>query len=541
MNQFKDPGRPAAPQHTEHSLKASDNAGFSLPEIIVAMLIVGIVIVPLLTNFAVTARVNAGSLKTKDASDYADQIIETLQSYTPDEIDQQFGGSVDKFQIANVADANDFGRTNESFAVGGSDIKDIEKQEKGKPRYYFIRGAKASDNRTYDIQITYDPQNYAASGKADGSVHSYNLEEFPDSSSFSRSTTAIINPNDAHVTFPTDSEGKNIFDEKSQSYEFVNTTSYEENAVNGFYSVYTAYINAVREGFENLLDTKTDKPEGFTLKNEDFSDGESESVKKAKLRKNTDRYTVLMIEKSDSGKCVLSSYMQFQLAGDDDYKTMLLDQTSVRIRAEEKLGKLEDTDKNRLISEQEINDVVRTAAESVAASRNSDIVPCYKVFYNDDGYNRLENVYLMTKPLSSDFHADRIAVKFIAGAEKMYSSDSRLSIYAVPQLGLLNDKNPDSYIKPVITSISNDSLAGGIENRITDLATGLKGALLEIYYAKGWLNENTNFGMVSSNAHNSLVKTVTADLIYDIKVSVYESSGGSWKNKLIELNTSTQQ
>lgn len=534
-------GRPAAPRTADHQLHASDNAGFSLPEIIVAILIVGIVIVPLLTNFAVTACVNANSLRTKDVTDYAEQIIETLQSYTPDEVDEQFGCSTDSFKIADVSEAS-FGRTNERFEVSGSDINDIEKQEKGQLRYYFIRGAKAPDNRTYDIQITYDPRSYASSSKADGSVHAYNLEEIPDSSSFSRSTTAIINPNDAHVTFPTSADGKNIFDEKSQSYEFVNNTSYEENAVNGFYGVYTAYINAVREGFENLIDTKADKPEGFTLKNEDFSDGESESVKKARLRKNTDRYTVIIIEKSNSGKCILSSYMQFQLTGEDDYKTMLLDQTSVRIKAEEKLGKLEDKDKNRLISEQEINDVVKSAAESVAASRNSDIVPCYKVFYNDDGYNKLENIYLMTKPLSNDFHADRIAVKFADNsAEKMYSSDSRLGIYIVPQIGLLNDKNTDSYIKPVITSISSTSLGGGVENRIKDMATGLRGELLEMYYAKGWFAEDENFRLVSSNAHDSLVKNVSADLIYDVKVSVYESSGGSWKNKLIELDTSIQQ
>lgn len=90
-------GRPAAGQRASRapqapgSRRAHNNAGFSLPEIIVAMLIVGIVITPLLTNFAVTARVNAKSLKTKDVTDYAEQIIETLQSYTPDEVDEQFG------------------------------------------------------------------------------------------------------------------------------------------------------------------------------------------------------------------------------------------------------------------------------------------------------------------------------------------------------------------------------------------------------------------------------------------------------------------
>ena len=148
-------GRPAAGQRASRapqapgSRRAHNNAGFSLPEIIVAMLIVGIVITPLLTNFAVTAHVNAKSLKTKDVTDYAEQIIETLQSYTPDEVDEQFGSDkAEDFKIADISNTEtNYGRTDSSFKTDNRKDEEKAKAADGKPRYYFIRGAERQDIR----------------------------------------------------------------------------------------------------------------------------------------------------------------------------------------------------------------------------------------------------------------------------------------------------------------------------------------------------------------------------------------------------------
>ena len=537
-------GRPAAVQRASRapgSRRAHNNAGFSLPEIIVAMLIVGIVITPLLTNFAVTARVNAKSLKTKDVTDYAEQIMETLQSYTPDEVDEQFGSDkAEDFKIAEISNTKtNYGRTDSSFKTDDRKDADKAKAADGKPRYYFIRGAKAPSGRSYDVQITYDPTAYRTAGTADGSVHAYNLEEFPDSAAFSRSTTAIINPNDSHVTFPTGSDGKNIFDEDSQSYEFENNTSYEDMAVNGFYGVYTAFIGEVRTKFEDLLQQKGINS-SFVLKNEDLMDGLSESQKKAQLRNETLRYTLIMIDAAND-KVYLTSYLQFQLTDVGD--VYMMDKASVKEKARKKLVNLKsDVDEDITVTDDEINTIVDEAEKSVRQKWNRDIVPSYKVSYNSDGYSKLSTVYLMIKPLSTDFKQDRIAVYFTKNAGKIYNSKNRLELYFVPQIGLLKNKTPDNYIKPEITGAKQPVISDNLDSKIVDTMTGAPADKLSVYYAKDWfMTSGVSFENLRGHIDDKLVKTISADLIYNVKVTVYESSNGNWRNKLAELNTSTQQ
>ena len=57
-------------------------------------------------------------------------------------------------------------------------------------------------------------------------------------------------------------------------------------------------------------------------------------------------------------------------------------------------------------------------------------------------------------------------------------------------------------------------------------------------YVKGWIDEGPNFSAIQGRAFPSIVKNTSSDLIYDLKVTVYESSSGNWKKKLVELNTS---
>ncbi len=575
-NKGKTGGRPAAPQRTAHSShlmyswRAADNRGFSLPEIIVAMLLVGIVIVPLLTNFAVSARVNAKSLKTKDVTDYAEQIVETLQSYTPDEVDAQFGGSLDDFDIADISVKTDFGRTNSSFAIGKNDDNSennttttTEKAAQGEPRYYYIRGAKAPSGRTYDVQITYDPRNYATADSADGSVHAYNLEEFPDSAAFSRSSTAIINPNDAHVTFKTGADGKYVLKENSDDeYDFDNNTSYEENAINALYGVYTAFIQESWSALNDKLNNKYNISTDFQFKSDDLSEGVSESAKKAKIRNLTNRYTLIMVDSVD-GKVYLSSYLQFYLEDADEIN--LIDTTSVIKKAREKLVNLEDKYGEEIyVTDDDIREAVESAAKTVRARRSADIVPSYKVFYNDDGYSKLNTVYLMTKPLSKQFKYDGIAVYFTDSVKdlNLYNEQNRLEIYVAPQMGLVNevlsdkdkgiyryieDKDKNLYIEPVITGTYEPVISDNLQSKIQKVLTALPTKEIYVHYADGWFNtsEGTDNGYIFLKGYksvdNKLVKSTSADMIYDLKVTVYESSSGKWKNKLTELNTSTQQ
>ena len=569
-------GRPAAGQRASRapqapgSRRAYNNAGFSLPEIIVAMLIVGIVITPVLTNFAVTARVNAKSLKTKDVTDYAEQIIETLQSYTPDEVDEQFGSDkAEDFKIADISNTEtNYGRTDSSFKT--VDRKDEEKAKAvdGKPRYYFIRGAEAPSGRTYDVQITYDPTAYRTAGTADGSAHAYNLEEVPDSTAFSRSTTAIINPNDSHVTFPTGSDGKNIFNEDSQSYEFENNTSYEESAVASYYDTYTTFISKVVEKVNSFFKEKDIKQE-YYIKESDIA-ALSKEAKMAELRSKTKRFTVISLDDINN-KIALSSYLRFELDND----VYAVDETGVTASVMEKIKKTafkNTTDEDVTLSDDDLNRIKSTISDIASEQRGENgtkLFLDYKVFYDTDGYSDLKTVYIMYKPLSNQFMSggDTIVIDINdSKVQKRYmESKETLDFYIVPQLGLLSNKNENAYIHPAVSGLNiregNSGTGNGIgtggtggpavtkeekeayvsTHRIATDLTILPGDLTTFNYVKGWLDEGPNFSVIQGMAFPSVVKNTSSDLIYDLKVTVYESSSGNWKKKLVELNTSVQQ
>ena len=568
-------GRPAAVQRAPQapgSRRAHNNAGFSLPEIIVAMLIVGIVITPLLTNFAVTARVNAKSLKTKDVTDYAEQIMETLQSYTPEEVDAQFGSDkAEDFEIADISNTKtNYGRTDSSFKTDNRKDADKAKAADGKPRYYFIRGAKAPSGRSYDVQITYDPTSYRTAGTADGSVHAYNLEEFPDSAAFSRSTTAIINPNDSHVTFPTGSDGKNIYDEDSQSYEFENNTSYEESAVASYYDTYTTFISKVVEKVNSFFKEK-DIKQDYYIKESDITTL-SKEAKMAELRKHTKRFTVISLDDVNN-KIVLSSYLRFELDND----VYAVDETGVSESVMKKINATDfkdTTDQDVVLSDGDrsrIKSIISDVASEQRGEDGTKLLLDYKVFYNTDGYNDLKTVYIMYKPLSNQFMSDGDTIVIDINDRKVQkryiNSKETLDFYIVPQLGLLSNKNENAYIHPVISglNISKDSSGTGTgtgtgtggtggaavtkeekeayvsTHKIVTNFTSLPGDLMTFNYVKGWIDEGPNFSAIQGRAFPSIVKNTSSDLIYDLKVTVYESSAGSWRNKLVELNTSVQQ
>ncbi len=568
-NKGKTSGRPAAPQrtaHSLHSLRTADDRGFSLPEIIVAMLLVGIVIVPLLTNFAVSARVNAKSLKTKDVTAYAEQILETLQSYTPDEVDEQFGGSVDDFKIADISDRTDFGYTNSSFEIGknddGNSTDAAKKAAQGQPRYYYIRGAEAPSGRTYDIQVTYDPTSYSRSksdNSSDGTstaapvdVHAYNLEEFPDARVFSRGSTAIINPSDPHITFSYDDD---------QNYTPVSDTSYEESAVDSMYSVYTAFLDNLRARFQDILDERMGSAAPRLTRN-DFTStvSVSEKDKKQQIRNAINRYTLIMVDAdNDNGRIKLSAYMQFFLenSGSNDDELKVIDAPVARTRAKDTLEGLIDTETDkRIIEDTEIDSIITEIEAQVRTSMSSELVPSYNVFWDDEGRGKLDTVYLMTKPLlqktySDGFKDDRIAVYFTASAGKIYNSGNRLNMYIVPQTGLLGDNDdPGKYIKPEITGVKEPKVvydeinkSHNLTARLEDMKTGLPSGKISVHYAKDWFDpSNIDYDSnLKDNMSSELVKKISSDFIYDIKVTVYESSGGKWKNKLAELDTSGQQ
>ena len=71
----------------------SGNAGFSLIEVLVAMIILAIVVIPLLKGFVVTQKVNGRAQRLESAQAVAQNVMEALKPATLEEIAQQFNST----------------------------------------------------------------------------------------------------------------------------------------------------------------------------------------------------------------------------------------------------------------------------------------------------------------------------------------------------------------------------------------------------------------------------------------------------------------
>ena len=224
------------------------------------------------------------------------------------------------------------------------------------------------------------------------------------------------------------------------------------------------------------------------------------------------------------------------------------------------------TDENVTLSEDDLNRIKSTISDIASEQRGENgtkLFLDYKVFYDTDGYSDLKTVYIMYKPLSNQFMSggDTIVIDINdSKVQKRYmESKETLDFYIVPQLGLLSNKNENAYIHPAVSGLNireGSSGTGGTggsavtkeekeayvsTHRIATDLTSLPGDLTTFNYVKGWLDEGPNFSVIQGMAFPSVVKNTSSDLIYDLKVTVYESSSGNWKKKLVELNTSVQQ
>lgn len=154
---------------SEKKPKLNKNAGFSLVELLIAITILAIIVIPLLNVFLTSNRLNVKSRQTLRATTMAQDIMEGLKAYDIAELKEQFNNPSEGFYVID-------GRM-----VKG-EIKEetsLEVDEHGDPcdgLYYFSMSKVALQGTEYDALIKVDAREYQEGGthtnnQPDGQAH----------------------------------------------------------------------------------------------------------------------------------------------------------------------------------------------------------------------------------------------------------------------------------------------------------------------------------------------------------------------------------
>lgn len=181
------------------------NAGFSLVELLIAVVILAIIVVPTLRLFVSSARINGKAKQSQRATTVAQDIMEGLKAYNIKELQEQFNNPMDGFYVMD------------SRLVLGSieentDMEQSDADYRGNPEapgiYYFTMEDVKIQGTEYDALIRIDARAYEADKLADsghdnafndvnmaspGSISKYKDGNFTETYSYKRAVIQDIN------------------------------------------------------------------------------------------------------------------------------------------------------------------------------------------------------------------------------------------------------------------------------------------------------------------------------------------------------------
>ena len=264
--------------------------GFSLIEVIVSMLILAIIVVPLLSNFVLSSRVNLKSRIKQYATTLAQSTMESLKSFDLEEVALQMNGITEFKVIPNEnlgmdTYGNGFYETNESFEpilIHGpgaidfsrvsvsSNLPDAKFTTKTEKKYYYAINQVKEGTKEFDLHITYDGSNYPGN-QSDMSVNeedrvSQNQYVIPNITNLDIKETALINPNGSNIEFQVIGE-QYVYDSSNDSFLLSSDVSFDTRAVNYFKVKHIEYINAKNSSIRLENDTHKDDP-GYVMQPE---------------------------------------------------------------------------------------------------------------------------------------------------------------------------------------------------------------------------------------------------------------------------------
>lgn len=147
------------------------NAGFSLIELLIAVIVLAIIIVPFARSFMSSSRMNGNSRRLQRATTVAQDIMEGLKAYNIEELKEQFNNSGNGFYVID------------SKLVHGDIIEDTYKEQHdghysgnadSPGVYYFVMKDLEIQNVKYDALIKLDSYVYTSGHLGGGSDYDAN-------------------------------------------------------------------------------------------------------------------------------------------------------------------------------------------------------------------------------------------------------------------------------------------------------------------------------------------------------------------------------
>ncbi|MDE7284691.1 MAG: prepilin-type N-terminal cleavage/methylation domain-containing protein [Lachnospiraceae bacterium] len=144
-------------KHEPYEAQLNKNAGFSLIELLIAVIVLAIIIVPFSRSFISSSRMNGNSRRLQRATTVAQDIVEGLKAYNIDELKEQFNNPLDGFYIVD------------SKLIHGTIEEDTMREQNdlhysGEPDapgvYYFVMEDFKIQNVEYDALIKVDASVY---------------------------------------------------------------------------------------------------------------------------------------------------------------------------------------------------------------------------------------------------------------------------------------------------------------------------------------------------------------------------------------------
>lgn len=129
-----------------YEAQLNKNAGFSLVELLIAVVVLAIIVVPFARSFVSSSRMNGNSRRLQRATTVAQDIVEGLKAYNIDELKEQFNNPLDGFYIVD------------SRLVHGKIEEDTALESDGV--YYFKMENFQIQNVEYDALIKIDASVY---------------------------------------------------------------------------------------------------------------------------------------------------------------------------------------------------------------------------------------------------------------------------------------------------------------------------------------------------------------------------------------------
>lgn len=520
------------------------NRGFTMVEALVSMLILGLLVTPLLLNFRVAFNTNLNASVEAYAQDYGQQVIETLKSYGASAVDGQFRGEK-TFDITETASGASTGVADTSFRIQSSP----DEFSSGDIRRYVVLGG-TDGGRAYDVQITYDPTEYSMTetdenGRIVGAgATSFDINSYPDASVFSDASTVVIDPGSTYMVYDTHS-GNYVYDTDNDRYAGSRSTSYEEIALNGYYSTYVAMYQRMCESMNDVMTTdKYNLPSDYFISASDLGIY-SQSKAKSTIAKTLKRRTGILVD-GKMGDLEVRSSLLFNLDV-NDFRSCFGTESSMEAAIRDHLsGNLLRNDGEYLgssLKETLVNDMYRAASAELSSfiAENQGGLTLQYTICHSTSMDDLERIYLMYDPLLLSKWAknDDLICVYIndggTGAESILKKfrDRELELYIVPQTGLakmesgVRELQSTNYVTPKLNFCRveyDDQQHMAVD--LSDKWSGFSNTV-HVNYISGYLNL-TGSGVADGSGGDprSVVATTDPDIavIYRVTVSVFEHS-----------------